>query len=148
MDKILLRAGDETLEHHCPRFFNANMISAWIISSTGSTSSVALLFKTFLKADFHFFSHILIFDHGLIFFFCMRRLGSHLIKVARVPAWEWNKHAVREAGTVAGKQTLKLSVFPAWTNRSEPRVNAGLCFLHVHRQWHLVMLRTVLFFFF
>lgn len=36
-------------------------------------------------------------------------------------AWEWNNHAVKEAGTVAGKQSLKLNVYPDWNNYS------GLC---------------------
>lgn len=37
-------------------------------------------------------------------------------------------YSVREAGTVDGKQSLKLNVYPAWTNCFALCVNAGLCF--------------------
>lgn len=47
-------------------------------------------------------------------------------------------YAVREAGTVNGKQSLKLNVYPGWTNCFELCVNAGLRFLHTYK--HLYFL--------
>lgn len=54
-------------------------------------------------------------------------------------------------GTVAGKQSLKLNVYPDWTNCFELCVNAGLCvcvFAHTQTSISSNDTESVFFFFF
>lgn len=49
---------------------------------------------------------------------------------------------------MAGKQSLKLNVYPDWTNCFELCVNAGLCFGTYTDIYILPMIQTLHFFFF